>query len=64
MSDYASDKHPERGNAAGVDDSNSFLQVDDAAVRRLVRKTDLILMPVLSEFVQQSQQQRDFNSAV
>lgn len=49
MSDYVLDKHPEQGRVGGVEDSSSSLQVDEAAVRRLVRKTDIILMPVLSK---------------
>ncbi|KAF4996945.1 hypothetical protein FDECE_12268 [Fusarium decemcellulare] len=47
MSDYTSDKHPDRGQATELGDSNPSLQLDEAAVRRLVRKTDLILMPAL-----------------
>ncbi|KAJ3539835.1 hypothetical protein NM208_g5323 [Fusarium decemcellulare] len=47
MSDYTSDKHPDRGQATELGDSNSSLQLDETAVRRLVRKTDLILMPAL-----------------
>lgn len=51
MSEYASDKdkNPERGGVAELADSNSVTQLDEAAVRRLVRKTDLILMPPLGK---------------
>ena len=50
MSDYASDrdKHPERGEAAETD-ARSAIHLDEVAVRRLVRKTDLILMPPLGK---------------
>jgi hypothetical protein len=48
MTILASDKQPTDGHAVELGDSGSSVQVDEAAVRRLVRKTDLILMPVLS----------------
>ncbi|KAM5343978.1 hypothetical protein ACJ41O_012515 [Fusarium nematophilum] len=47
MSDYASDKHPGREQANDPGAAGLSLQLDQAAVRRLVRKTDLILMPAL-----------------
>jgi hypothetical protein len=51
MSNEALEKHPETANAVNDADTNSSLApINEAAARRLVRKTDLILMPPLGMY--------------
>lgn len=48
MSNIVSDKHAESAYDRELSDSNSPVrQLDEVAVKRLVRKTDMILMPAL-----------------
>lgn len=47
MSDAASDKHAGSEKVAELGTADSVPEIDPVAQKRLVRKTDLILMPIL-----------------